>query len=888
MRRLLTALTLLALAAAPLAPALGIAQRPASPPEANRFQQEVLLQGVFDEPTEIAVARDGRVFIVERKGTVRLYDPKSAASRVVAQLDVYHEDENGLLGIALDPHFERNGWIYLARTVGDSLHAKHRLARFTYAGGALRDERVMVDIPIDRGCCHTGGSMTFDAKGNLFVSFGDNSNPFDTPYAPLDDSPGKRIFDARRSAANTQDLRGKILRVTPTPDGRYTIPAGNLFADAKQGRPEIYTMGHRNPYRISVDRHNGFLYWGEVGPDAQTDSSLGPMGYDEVNQARGPGNFGWPLFIADNKPYRDRDVAANVQRALFDPAHPINASRNNTGARELPPAQPAFIWYPYGRSAEFPLVGEGGRAAMAGPVYHVADYPDSAKLPAYYDGKLIIYEWMRGWMRAVTMNERGDYVRMEPFLEQLTFDHPMDVELGPDGSLYVLEYGTYWFARNPNARLSRIVYHAGNRPPIAKLVASRTVGAAPLTVRLSAAGSTDYDPGDTLRYAWSFDGGESASGREVTHTFRAPGAHTVRLTVRDPAGARATAEQQVLVGDAPPEVHLRVDGNRSFYWDGAAVAYRADASDAEDGTLGRGIDPSQVRVTLDYRPQGVSRAAAAAPGHQADAPGLALIRRSDCLACHGVDQASVGPSFRMVAQRYAGRDSAVLDGLVRKVINGGSGVWGQREMAAHPQLPNDVVREMVRYVLSLASPGAVLPTAGTARLDRHRADEGGAYVLTARYVDRARNGVGPIEAVDEVVLRSPLVRAADVPDVRGIGVAPGPGVDGHERPLATAYASGAYLHLGPTDVTGIGEVRVSVQSLGHPVTVELRAGGADGERLGTSATLNAAQDAWAEARLPFGATTGERDLYVVLRSDAPDLGQFNPLARVDVVRFERR
>ncbi|AHG92738.1 PKD domain containing protein (plasmid) [Gemmatirosa kalamazoonensis] len=320
-------LALLAAAAAPLR----------AQPEANRFEQQVLLQGVFDEPTEIAVARDGRVFIVERKGTVRLYDPRTQASRVVARLDVFHEDENGLIGVALDPRFDANHFVYLARTVGDSTRPRHRLARFTFTGDALRDERVLVEVPINPGCCHTAGSITFDGRGNLFVSFGDNTNPFATPHAPIDDAPGRQLWDARRSAANTQDLRGKILRITPTADGRYTIPAGNLFTDAREGRPEIYTMGHRNPYRISVDRHTGFLYWGEVGPDAREDSSAGPKGYDEINQARRAGNFGWPLFIADNKPYRDRDIATGVQRAPFDPAHPVNDSHNNTGAKVLPP-----------------------------------------------------------------------------------------------------------------------------------------------------------------------------------------------------------------------------------------------------------------------------------------------------------------------------------------------------------------------------------------------------------------------------------------------------------------------------------------------------------------------------------------------------------------------
>jgi hypothetical protein len=142
-----------------------------------------------------------------------------------------------------------------------------------------------------------------------------------------------------------------------------------------------------------------------------------------------------------------------------------------------------------------------------------------------------------------------------------------------------------------------------------------------------------------------------------------------------------------------------------------------------------------------------------------------------------------------------------------------------------------------------------------------------------------------------VVLRAPVVRAAAVADAGSVGIVPEKGPDGAERPLATAYASGAYLHMGPTDLTGVGAVRVALQSLGHPVTVELRAGGVDGALVGSVDVPNR-KDTWAEAVVPVrpaggGSGGGERDLYLVLRSGARDLGQWNPLARVDVIRFER-
>ena len=857
---------------------------PAIAPEPSRFQQDVLLEGVFDEPTEISVAHDGRVFIAERHGAFSVFDPATHAQRVIARLVVNDTDENGLIGLALDPKFDTNHWLYLNRTIGDH----HRLARFTLEGDSLRDEKPMIDVRIDKGCCHTGGSIAFDRQGHLFVSYGDNSNPFTAgDYAPIDPTPGKSLADALRSAGNTQDLRGKILRITPTPDGKYTIPAGNLFADPKVGRPEIYVMGDRNPYRISVDQHTGWLYWGEVGPDARQDSVYGPEGFDEVNQAKHAGNFGWPMFIANNRPYRNYNFTTKQLFDFFDPKHPVNTSPNNTGAKVLPPPQPAMIYYPYERSTLFPLVGEGGRTAMAGPVYHYDDFPGSAvRLPEYYDGKFIHYEWMRGWMMATTLSPSGDFLRMEPFLSQFTFDHPVDVELGSDGSLYVLEYGTYWNAKNPNARLSRITYHPGNRPPVAKLVASRTVGAAPLTVELSADSSFDRDPNDSVRFTWSIAGAPDRDGARITQTFATPGRHHVRLRVRDTHGAVTEAATDILVGNAPPTVTIGVEGNRSFYRDGETLAYEVHVVDPEDGILRRGIDSSRVLITMSFGPGGVAppQAPASAGAQAAAVPvGLALIRKSDCLACHGVDNASVGPSYTAVAQRYGGHPEAFVQ-LVTKIATGGTGAWGDRVMPPHPAIPESDRRAMVAYILSLRS--NKLPPRGRVPLAVHANSRDGAYRLQAIYADQPRNGIGPLADTAVIILRSPRVPAATATALRNVGLTSGQGADGTTHMLATAYADTSSFSLGRLDLTRIGRVTIDFHGTEgrHPFTVELRDGSPRGALLG-SADARPAGDAWTMQSIAV-SSPGEHALYVVLRSPDRDVGQFDPMVTIDALRFE--
>jgi glucose/arabinose dehydrogenase len=427
--------------------------------------QKVVLEDDILNPMSLDVAPDGRVFFVERGGAVKIYNPVSETTNVAAQLNVFAGGEHGLLGIALDPNFASNGWIYLFWSPNIAA-PDQRLSRFTLVGNQLdlSSQKILLTFPTDRfaGAGHEAGSLAFGPGGELYICTGDDTNPFESDgFTPIDERAGRIQFDAQRASANVNDLRGKILRIVPQPDGTYTIPAGNLFpADGSAGRPEIYVMGNRNPFRISIDAETGWLYWGDVGPDAFADSaSRGPRGYDELNQARGAGNFGWPYFIADNQAYRDYDFATGVSGPAFNPAAPVNNSPNNTGAANLPAAQPALAWYPYASSPQFPELGSGGRTIMAGPVYHFDPALDSStKLPEYYDDTLLIYDWSRNWIKEVKLDSSGDILKINPFAADVPLLRPMDMELGPDGALYVLEWGTTFNGNNPDAQLVRIEF----------------------------------------------------------------------------------------------------------------------------------------------------------------------------------------------------------------------------------------------------------------------------------------------------------------------------------------------------------------------------------------------------------------------------------------------
>ena len=858
-------------------------------PEENRFRRTTFSK-YLDEPMEMDFAGPEEILYVSRKGQLHRVDLEMESDEIVATLDVHTGHEDGLLGLAVDPDYANNNWIYLYYSpAGDE--PKQHLSRFVYRDGELDEasEKVLLEVATQRDeCCHSGGSLEFGPDGNLFVSVGDNTNPHgpSAGFAPLDEQPGRAPWDAQKSAANTNDLRGKILRIRPEADGSYSIPEGNLFPEGTdKGRPEIYVMGNRNPFRISIDSRTGYLYWGEVGPDARADSTtLGPKGYDEINQARAAGNFGWPYQIADNKAYHEKDYATDQAGMAYSLTTPINDSPNNTGRRELPPAQPAMIYYPYDQSEEFPALGSGSRNAMAGPVFHRADYAAGAHVwPEYFDGKLLIYDWMRGWIFAVTLDAEGNYEKMSRILPNTKLNNVIDMAFGPDGALYILEYGSGWFSANPDAALSRLEYVEGNRAPLAEIGADKQVGATPLAVRFNSSNSIDYD-GDALTYAWDFGDGSPASDQpSPQHTYTEAGTYKVSLTVTDSEGNEASDRFEVVAGNDMPELAWRIEGgNGSFYWanEPLSIRYAVDVSDTEDGSLAAGtLDASRVKVNFQYQEDG-----AGAAGGEEDPYaniGKTLVGESDCKSCHKVAAKSVGPDYVSVANRYAGQADAV-DYLSGKIISGGGGVWGENVMAAHPDVTPGQAEQMVKYILSLATKGdknaKQYAAQGTFKSSDHlKSGSKGAYVLEASYTDAGGADAPALTARQRYVLRYPQLQVEDYDD--GIAMKMNlkagqvPGIE-EDMGIVIGVKDG-YFVFKDLDLTGVAAVRGPLgfaPGITKGGTLELRAGGPDGTLL-VSAELNPGLTTvgFAEETFRFQEqVSGRHDVYVRFLSEETD------------------
>jgi glucose/arabinose dehydrogenase/PKD repeat protein len=574
-------------------------------PGPENFEKKKLTSDV-GEPMDMAIAPDGRVLMTDRRGTISIFNPRTYNVTVAGRLAVYTGEEDGLQGIELDPGFATNNWFYVYYSPA-APEPKNVLSRFTLNGDTvdLASEKVLLDVVTQRDlCCHVGGDLGFDSKGNLYLSTGDNTNSWaSSGYTPIDERPGRGPFDAQKSSANTNDLRGKLIRITPRDDGTYTIPAGNLFPPGtEQTRPEIYYMGLRNPFRFAIDKKTDAVWIGVVGPDAsEDDPQRGPRQYEELLRITAPGNSGWPYCIADNIPYRDFDFATNTSGAPFDCANLVNDSPNNTGLANLPAADLPLIWYPYACFDTFPQIDcPGGGTAMGGPVYRFdPNLVSETKFPVEYDGAEFFYEYSRGFVKDVRVDDTGRLTSISPFLPEFDFDQPMDLEFGPEGSLYVLEYGGGFFTPGPNAGLYRIDYTRGQHSPTARLTATPTSGDAPLTVGFNASGSSDVD-GDELSFAWDFDGDgtDDADGPAASHTYPTNGAVTAKLTVTDSTGKSTVARVAISVGNHAPTVRFDIPGDGGVFEFGDRISYRVSVVDNEDGAIGAGIDCDDITVQV--------------------------------------------------------------------------------------------------------------------------------------------------------------------------------------------------------------------------------------------------------------------------------------------------
>ncbi|WP_232323857.1 ThuA domain-containing protein [Catenuloplanes japonicus] len=581
------------------------------------------------EPHGLTVAADGTIFYVGKAacpsgpvvdwanpnvglgcGTIHTYDPKTKAVKLLTTLPVMGnrgsgdelvKNEEGLLGIVTDPKFAENGWVYVYWMPHASIDREKRVgertvSRFTYANGSLDlgSRKDLLKFPVQiHSCCHAGGGMAFDDKGNLYIGSGDNNssegssgysgNNWTKEYA------GISFQDARRTSGNTNDLAGKIIRIHPEADGTYSIPQGNLFPPGTdKTRPEIYVMGVRNISRLQIDEERQWLTAGWVGPDAAAPNpELGPAKYETATILTSAGNQGWPYCMGNRQPYRDRSTTDATQlTGWYDCNNLKNESPRNTGLTDIPPARDNMIWYsPDGGGPVFPLrengipsyiasqatytqpyVRGGGQAVMSGPTYHYdkVDAASGVAWPKYWDDKWLVGDESNGANRiAVTVDPAGVPTQSPPpFAETLRAILPtgaadnqlyawMDAKFGKDGALYMLDYGTGFFSLSNVQKLIKVSYIGKPASPVPS-TASVAVQNKALTYAFNGSSSGG------VSHRWDFGDGTSSTEINPRHVYAAAGSYTVKHTVTYADGETVTVQSTVTAACAAPDTRTSV------------------------------------------------------------------------------------------------------------------------------------------------------------------------------------------------------------------------------------------------------------------------------------------------------------------------------------------
>lgn len=583
-----------------------------TPPLTNTEYERVAFITGLELPLSAEELPDGRFLVIERPGRLKVFDPVTFQLKLAGALDVAIDAEFGLLGMSVDPNFATTGWIYLYYTLPEQMGADEpfvgRLSRFTLVGDSLdlASELVLLEVPQIINF-HVAGHLEFGPGRQLFLSTGSDDFAFGPLHQGTDGAtpcnfPSDLSDCAVASSSNSNDLRGKLIRVVPRPspenpaDPPYTVPPGNLFADSMTTRPEIYSMGHRNPFRFTIDEATGIAYVAEVGSN-----------FEELNRVDAPGYYGWPIFEG-----MDSSGGGNV----MIPSVPAGFDGDTT----LPPAQPAWIFYKTrnvgSTPVETPLPGllpnrPPGGALMAGPVYHFdGGLTDITRLPETLDDHLFAWDFTRGRIWAVDLatfpasppvTGFPDGAAIE-FLQGLGFagagnssgeNGTIDMTLSEDGHLYVLEMWT--------GTLYRINFLAPgvNRSPVIVASAIPTAGAVPLGVTFEAAGTTDPE-GDPLTFEWDFDGDAVTDATGPTppeHVYTDPGIVQPLLMVSDSEGNLVTRGFEIVVGNDRPEVVIEAPVAGGFFQFGDAVDFEVSASDSEDGsTFGGGISCTDLEV----------------------------------------------------------------------------------------------------------------------------------------------------------------------------------------------------------------------------------------------------------------------------------------------------
>ncbi|MGH8977496.1 MAG: PQQ-dependent sugar dehydrogenase [Acidimicrobiia bacterium] len=559
---------------------------PGTPEDLARFENRIIYSGLKN-PTAVAFAPDGRVFVTEQSGLVKLFDGLTDATPTIfadLRTQVYNFWDRGLLGLAVDPQFPARPYVYVSyaydAAIGgvaprwgqpgvsadgcpnppgaqiDGCVVSGRLSRLTATGDVATAETVLINDWCQQFPSHSMGAIKFGPDGALYLSAGEGASFGFADWGqrgnpcgdPAQEGGALRAQDLRTTGDPT-GLSGAVLRLDPNTG---LARAGNpLAASSDANARRIIAYGLRNPYRFAFRPGTQELWVGDVGWSTHEEVNRISDVDDAVVE-----NFGWPCYegAARSPGYDNADLA--ICESLY--------------------AQPAAATPPHASYHHYFALAEGcetGGAALTGLAFS-----RGAPYPSAYNGVLFGADYARNciWMMLPDANGQPNPATLRLFAQASS---PVALEIGPGGELY---YVSYW-----DGTVRRFDY-VQNRRPTAVIAADPTGGPSPLTVEFDGQASVDPDAAETLQYAWDLDGdGEFDDGSSATAswTYTTRGLHRPALRVTDRADASHTATTTISVDDSAPKVVLDAPSADLGWAAGDTVEFSAHATDAEDGAL---------------------------------------------------------------------------------------------------------------------------------------------------------------------------------------------------------------------------------------------------------------------------------------------------------------
>jgi glucose/arabinose dehydrogenase len=601
-----------ALITAPAAPASADDSLPAG------FQETTAISGLT-EPTNLAFAPDGRVFVAEKSGIIKEFDDLDDTSpTTVADLrtDVYNFWDRGLLGMALDPQFPTRPYLYVLYTrdalpgqnsphwgtagvsgdpcpdppgpTTDGCVVTGRLARLTITGNVATSQTNLITDWCQQFPSHSIGDLVFGADGKLYVSGGDGASwefadwgQTGDPVNPCGDPPGDpgdaltpptaeggalRSQDARTTGDPT-GLNGSLLRIDP--DTGAGLPDNPFAASSDANQRRIVAYGFRNPFRFTIRPGTSEPWVADVGMNDWEE-------IDRVVNPTGPtaGNFGWPCYEGGGQ-------QPDYDNADLDLCESLYSSGTAIGP-----------YYTYNHQAS--VVDGDGCAVSNGSISGLAFYP-GGPYPNEYNGALFFSDYSRSCIWVVMPGSNGlpDPNNVQSF--DTPASYPVKLVVGPNGDLFYPDF--------LDGKIQEISYFQGNVPPIASATATPQNGPVPLEVQFDASGSTDSDH-DPLTYAWDLDDDgqyDDSTAVNPTKTFSSPGTYDVSVKVSDPDGASDTFSLQVQAGNTEPVAEIVSPQSTDLWSVGESVDLVGDATDSQE-TL-----PDSAfhwQVTINHCPNG--------------------------------------------------------------------------------------------------------------------------------------------------------------------------------------------------------------------------------------------------------------------------------------------